>query len=329
MNIEFHYYILHYLCQAAGFSEDDAGIIACSSQFVDSNVQSYKIETNRGFYHTRATQNYVFWDSDFEKYAFIPFHFFPGDLEKTGLLRKDRRSNPLCCTAGSSRVKKLLLRALKTRNLYRIGIALHTYADSWAHQNFSGRREEWNRVNADSLIPPVGHAQVLNSPDIFNSRWEDTRLKDEYRYIKNSARFIKAARMIYKYLRIYNRLDFEDTDFVMSELEEIIGDIGREKTVEERICDIIIQTNIAKYDPREWTSEALNLPRFSEDELIQKGYEKLMGLKTEFLRKYSLLKESPVTAKERFFSTHFYRWTEAAEAHLKDALDILQRDDPL
>ena len=48
-------------------------------------------------------------------------------------------------------VKKLLIEGLKTRNLYRVGIAIHTYTDSWAHQNFSGLDEEWNTTESSSL----------------------------------------------------------------------------------------------------------------------------------------------------------------------------------
>ncbi len=45
MNIEFHYYITKYLALSAGFEEDEAEIIAYSSQFVDDNYLRLTLQT--------------------------------------------------------------------------------------------------------------------------------------------------------------------------------------------------------------------------------------------------------------------------------------------
>ena len=62
MNIEFHYYIIHFLANQAGFPEEEAQLIAYSSQFVDHNIVSYRIEIAGKYYSTFPTQNYGFWD---------------------------------------------------------------------------------------------------------------------------------------------------------------------------------------------------------------------------------------------------------------------------
>ncbi|MFW5738001.1 MAG: DUF6765 family protein, partial [Spirochaetota bacterium] len=36
MNVEFHYYAVYYLAQQAGFSDEDARVLAHSSQYLDN-----------------------------------------------------------------------------------------------------------------------------------------------------------------------------------------------------------------------------------------------------------------------------------------------------
>ncbi|MHB0897831.1 MAG: DUF6765 family protein, partial [Spirochaetales bacterium] len=62
MNIEFHYYALQYIARRAGFSEEDASVIAISSQMVDECVASWKIEGGTDPSRSAISQNYIFWD---------------------------------------------------------------------------------------------------------------------------------------------------------------------------------------------------------------------------------------------------------------------------
>ena len=100
------------------------------------------------------------------------------------------------------RITDNITAALKTRNLFRIGIALHTYADSWAHQNFSGLLEDWNSVEKRSPVPAIGHAQAFRKPDDPGLMWSDPRLVPANAHIVNRDRVLAAARMIYKYLNL-------------------------------------------------------------------------------------------------------------------------------
>jgi len=321
MNVEFHYYDIYFLCSRAGYSPADAAVVAYSSQFVDCNLVSYKISTNRGEYNTLVTQNYGWWDESFPLNVYIPFHFFPGDIDYPGALRKDGKTNKMNCTPNSKNVKKLLIAALKTRNLYRVGIGLHTYADSWAHQNFSGLLEDWNILEDNSLIPSIGHAHAVTSPDKLGGEWKDPRLVLSSCYIINKRRYLKAASKIYKYLCTYNRKSFDNIDIVMDQFGELIG--PPDKLQDERIIDLIIECDIYKFNRKQWLSEAVYLNEQPDQEEVFRGYDKLLWLKDQALHKTNILVKDPLTARENFYNSHLYKWQCAAQEHLKTAKQIL------
>jgi hypothetical protein len=326
MNLEFHYYMVYILCKEAGFSETESQIISYSSQFVDNNLISRQIKTGSTIYETIPTQNYGWWDNYYVKNVYIPFHFFPGDTDDQKTRRRDGKINRLNCSPGSSRVKKLLIEGLKTRNLYRVGIAIHTYADSWAHQNFSGADEEWNSVDPNSFIPHIGHAQVLTKPDGFHGTWNDPRLVPGNSAIRNSDRFLEAARMIYKYLRTYNRHGFEDHDVVVEKLKWISGiESHLPSSTQDRIYSYIIDENVLKYDKYEWYREAVYDNEMSYNDADGfVGYDKLLWLKDALLFRTQLSRKPVYKARDGFSTTHYYKWNEAAKAHLKAAQSILR-----
>jgi hypothetical protein len=322
MNVEFHYYIIHFLALRAGIPENHARIIAYSSQYVDNNIVAYAIDMGREIYHTIVTQNYGWWDDSFPKNVYIPFHFFPGNNENLNCQRKDGKRNPLNCTPNSPGVKKLLIRALKTRNMYRVGIGLHTFADSWAHQNFSGTLETWNMISEDSPIPNIGHAQALKTPDDISVNWTDTRLTTSGSLISNRERFLQAALKIYKYLCIFNHKSFYDTELVMQELFTRLIPPESGKGLEERILDFIIETNIQEYDRKEWLRDAVYMGKDTFDEELFTGYDKLLWLRDALLYRTSLFKRNRLLAKNNFYQSHIYYWNEAAKFHLQAAHEI-------
>ncbi len=323
MNVEFHYYLLNFICQKAGFSEQDAHVVAYSSQFVDNNILAYEVDTARAVYRTVATQNWGFWGVDTPRDVYIPFHFFPGDPDHPGAARLDGRKNPLNCTPDSPGAKQLFIAALKSRDLYRIGIALHTYADTWAHQNFTGIREDWNLCDERSLIPPIGHAQVLSAPDQLTLEWNDPRLQPRGQTIQNRSRVLAASRKIYKYLATFNRRSFDDADLVVDYLDGMLG--GSARSMEERILDYMIAEGTPRYERTEWLEQALATSDLPDDSAIA-GYDKLLWLKDEILRRTRLVPKKRVPAKEGFYSSHFYRFIEAAKAHLEEARAIFSHE---
>lgn len=247
--------------------ETEAEIIAYASQYVDDNDErqvmdvlegkvtevengemkgasplQLEIERCRNFpwaVRIRETQNFFrpimtqtatrkSLLSIFQRDVFVPFHFLPGDLEKIPDIRG--RKNSDSTTANSRNAVALLKDALESGDLYRIGIALHTFADTWSHQNFSGYRDDWNAVR-DSIVPDIGHAEVFTKPDVISERWVDARLKEAEREIDNRDRARKAAKEIFLWLSKYRNpvAAWED---IQAELDRLIQAKDSDERVE-------------------------------------------------------------------------------------------------
>ncbi len=318
MNREFHYYAVHFLASRAGYAEDEARTIATSSQYVDDAIVAREIDPGRDAYRTTVTQNYLFWDRDTSTSVYLPFHFIPGEKARAAAERRDGMANPFVVTADSPNARSLLEDALRSADLFRIGIALHAYADTWAHQHFTGRLEDANAFDPASLLPAAGHLQALRAPDQAVGRWRDDRLRDELAEVDNRERFLAAARMVYRYLRTSRRESFSDEDFVRAELEDIWR--RDSTTMESRIADFRILLGIEAYDRRSWDEEAGTVERREdgaefEDELGA-GYDKLQWIKGELRRRVSGgdgIKR--VESGGHFRGSALHRWNEAAKAH--------------
>ncbi|MFW5995158.1 MAG: DUF6765 family protein [Spirochaetia bacterium] len=323
MNVEFHYYIVAMLARRAGFTQHEADTLAYASQYADNALVPYKVRGPNIEYETVTTHHFGFWDSRQEHLVWVPFHFMPGDPEYGASLRSDRKRNPLVVTPNGRRAKELLIAALKSRNIMRIGIALHTFADTYAHQNFTGRNEAFNRFDPNSPVPPIGHAHAGRAPDRLETIWEDPRLVPEKRTIRNRERFLSAARKIYRYLATYNRRDFSDEALVISELETLLGPEGAERPQEERQLDFIIQENIAEYRRNEWKGEAIELNDTTGEEDIDAMKDKYLWLKHELSNRAGLSQRT-VTARPGFYRSRYYQWHEAAREHRSEAARLLK-----
>jgi hypothetical protein len=323
VNEEFHYYTIAMLARRAGFAEGDADIIAYASQFVDHALVTYQVTGPGVSYTTLATHHFGFWDKTQEESVWIPFHFFPGDAATAAERRKDGAVNPLAVTANSDRVKALLVAALKTRDLMRIGIALHTFADAYAHQNFTGRNEAFNRIEANSPVPPAGHAHAGRGPDRFEGRWTDARLREPWSTVVNRDRYLAAARKIYRYLATYNKRSFSDDDLVLSELELLLGPKGAEHSAESRVLDFIINYNMARYSRNEWKGQAVELNRHTGDEDISSVQDKYLWLRHELSKQAGFGQVREVRARPGFYQSPYYHWHEAAREHRRQASRIL------
>lgn len=325
MNILFHYYIIHFLAGRSGFSQGKAQTIAWSSQFVDTNILSFTVHADGREYRTIPTQNYGFWNDYFPKNVYLPFHFIPGEPRTASEKRQDREGDPSICTPGSQRARELFIEALKTRNPYRIGIGAHAYADTWAHQNFSGYRNPANICDDSSLIPPIGHAQVLKTPDMYNVKWVDRRLVPEAWEIDNFSRYLAAARMVYKFFCAHNRRSFQDSETVLTELELLLNRAGGEKVPEKEILlDFQINYGMEPFMIGAWFDQAIQLENAPLEEDYFNGYSKFLWLKDTLLYKTKVLTPKPVTGKEGFFSTPFFAWMEAAREHLSSAKTLMK-----
>jgi hypothetical protein len=338
MNIEFHYYALHHLCAAAGLSPDDSYTVAGSSQLVDEILVPLDIREREGLYRIQATQNYRFWNASIQREVYLPFHFIPGEMGKTGLDREVGQDEGVV-TQDSPGSRSLLIAALRTDDLFRIGIALHAYADTWAHQNFSGIFGRANIVDPSSLLPPAGHLQVLGAPDDPAGVWTDGRLAPELRKVVNSLRFLEAARKIYRFICTWKRRSFIDEDFVLAPLELLWKDKpsrdGAQSTRTARISSYIVDLGIPPREPGLWMAEA-GLPVSAQSaDPFASGYNRLTWLRSTLAETVfghesraegdmdSQGTRSPVESRS-FSGSKLHGWSEAASAHRAEARKLFE-----
>jgi hypothetical protein len=324
MNAEFHYYAVCFLCLRAGLPERRAVDIAFASQYVDNAILAYEIDDDGSAYTTQVTQNYIFWDEATLRNIYLPFHFVPGEKAKAESERADGAASRWTVTPDSPLAKELLVAALKTGDDFRIGIALHAYADTWAHQHFSGRTEACNVIDPASPLPPAGHLQALRLPDDASGSWADHRLLPSLSRIDNGKRFREAARKIYRYLRTSLRLGFDDEALHLDDLSaawrRYPGDM------KARLASFTVDLGVPPYDKRGYLSLA-GIPDEEAEESRFSGYDKLAWARAELTRRSGLGSGSRrVATRGLFRGSSLHRWNEAAREHRELALSLFKKE---
>jgi hypothetical protein len=317
MNIEFHYYAVYALALEAGFDEPDAFTLAQSSQEIDASTTPLRFDAPGGSVELAVTQNYLFWDESVKRDIYLPFHFVPGDAEASARARADGKRTPYAVTPNSEGVKELLVSALKERDLYLIGVAAHAFADSWAHQNFSGLHDGANDLGRGSSasfaagLPPAGHLQALTAPDEPDAVWDDPRLRPETRRVENRVRFAEAAKKLFRYFRVYLKKPFNDDELVVARLEAIWAKASKD----ERLAD---------YVARLWRREA-GAPEDPSALAGLRHYDKLAWARSQLSRAAGFGSEPTVNVGSSFYQTPLYRWHQAAVEHRRRAQSMLER----
>jgi hypothetical protein len=319
MNIEFHYYALHYISRCAGFPELEASILSGSSQLVDECTAPWEIRGKSRTTLTQVTQNYVFWDEGVAENIYRPFHFMPGDQGLASSRRRDGKSGRLTTTEDSPLAREVLIAALKSRDLFRIGIALHVYADTWAHQNFSGDSEPQNALEPGSLLPAVGHLQALKNPDNPRLVWTDPRLNEEHRMVDNAVRFSRAATMIYRFLCTYNGRGFIDAPLIVGKLEELWTHRGSSGDSAASASDYIVELDVPPYERNAWAMRAGGAaggPFQASADPYRTGYDRLAWLRNTASKATSAFGAPKGAIPESGYrDSLFERWNRAAAEH--------------
>lgn len=322
MNVEFHYYSTAFLAVKAGFSASEAATLAYAGQYVDHHHRSFEIQTPRGTLFSGPTQNFSFWDRSTVDEILAPFHFLPAGPEggrPLASVRQDGATSIWDVRPNSTPAKTLLVEALKTKNLHRIGLALHTFSDTWAHQNFTARNEPWNRLDPSNRLPSPGHAQAGFDPDLWLAEWTDPRLLEPQ--IRNLRRFADCARKVYRYLCTYRGKDFRsDEDAVSDELAGLVlAGTGRE-AVEDRTIEFVLALDLEPYDRTKWTSEALEP---TDEVLTWPVLEKVRMAGEELMGRAGLALPVRARAKSGFEATPWAAWIRAAEDHRRLAKSLI------
>ncbi len=220
MQLDVHYCAVKVLAHFSGFGDEDAQTIAFASQYVDDATEHKGILVTHlpdALEEVLRSRNMLNAAGDFEpvctahkgiqflsglreavqRKVYVPFHFIPGS-PKEPLMPFDYRAVP-----GGQIVSQLLDHWLgqlgdeqqfggSVAVLVGIGVALHSYADTWSHQCFSGRHNpEWNDIEHISILkegemhplgileqaelnalPAVGHGEAMNLPDLSHLTWQ-------------------------------------------------------------------------------------------------------------------------------------------------------------
>lgn len=195
MQVDFHHGVTYVLARLAGFDAPEASIVAASSQYVDDAVESGVVAFDNGAMYKRISSAHKMLDyRNCEELAshlvWVPFHFLPGNgglpagQDPDGsFIRK------LVCVPNSPVAQDVIRWCIAERGLpcglHRLGITMHVYADTWAHQGFAGVNHVVNHATDlagpdgkpdDSLADrlknyflnsalPLGHGAVLSNPD--------------------------------------------------------------------------------------------------------------------------------------------------------------------
>lgn len=268
MDISFHYFAVKTVARAAGYDEQKAQRIAEFSQFIDDfnwykcrcagNVPDYikapylDIVVNK-IKDTTLINPVTTGFSDWfdmatlildrsQRFTVSPFHFIPQD--EPSVRASDRKTVPATIDDGSyisTELRELQNKILEggiseSDSLMKMGMLLHTFADTYAHQLFTGFLDKVNSVKltivtdnvtgedvtgkyhfwveqwiakAEKLIkkklPTIGHMAIAHIPDLSHLSFEmeyqryDGTVCNHVR--SNAVAFITACRQIYDYMR--------------------------------------------------------------------------------------------------------------------------------
>ena len=203
MQIDFHHAVTYVSARCAGYAHDEAQIIAHSAQYVDDATNGGLISFENGALYNHIASAHKMLDYNNAKnlanhLVWVPFHFLPGNGGMEAGKNPDGGFIQKLICRPDSHVARDMLRAMaldrtKPYALHRLGISMHVFADTWAHQGFAGvihicnqaddiksnmpERDSRikNKLNGsfiDKLINffvsnsfPLGHGAVLSHPD--------------------------------------------------------------------------------------------------------------------------------------------------------------------
>ncbi len=318
MDIDFHYYITFILCRKAGFGSDDAYKIAYSSQYTDDNIYHYHVNFKEGnSYINQITQTMdITKPSEKRKTIYPLFHFIPcGEEAEEACCFECGDKNCFVTTPKSQNAQDLLDAALKSKDPYRIGIAVHAFADTWAHQNFLGYKDRLNaqRGLPAKFIPNIGHADFFHEPDKIHNRWFDGRLSKKLREIDNDERFLEAAKEIFlRFYRFNNTGSSEHQAigaYAQLRVEEDLRDAMDEtylwgpseksrRKVFQRICPELKLRDFS-YDSKQWRHAAVE-KRELEADIFDRYWAKDGFLDSDWYKFQKAVEEHKLTALVKF-----------------------------
>lgn len=243
MNIDFHYGVVYIVARIGGMTAGEALTVAHACHYVDDATTAGILrfsggETYERFATAHRMFDYANTENDQNRLVWAPFHFLPAG-------EGDTLEEKAVCRPDSEIAREVVRRAIRQKDadttLHRLGVTLHTYVDTWAHQGFAGIESPTNRVrrleaedctvegwlahltratrhlierieeDALTVALPVGHGAALHYPDQPWAIWHYVDGRGVSVKRRNLPEFVQAAEMTCRAVRGYlaAREDFE------------------------------------------------------------------------------------------------------------------------
>jgi len=304
MQLDFHYCCVKTLAHFAGFDPEDAETIGYASQYVDDACEHKPLRVAKLPSLFRGTGSRWFdptctaWNginylrtffTDVQRKVFIPFHFLPGRRFQTH--HDPRRMMVLPGSTFSEDLVRVALKPFAEPNLRErrddwqaaligLGIALHTYADTFSHRGFSGRRNYhenhrwavrvWQNGCWKSkihwlnsfFIPSIGHASAWVYPDQPVTKWSDRRdLRGRFREYRNQILALNGARRIFLFLQqAHGDALREWTQIKGNILQALTISSGQKSHQQQMLWAKQFPSLQYQYDPKTWRREGMSGP---------------------------------------------------------------------
>jgi hypothetical protein len=268
VQIDFHHATTYVLARLAGFTHEQADVIGYSAEYVDDATNDGLIRFDNGALYNRIASAHKMLDYDNlvelkNHLAWIPFHFLPGNGGlPAGQSPDGGFSQKLICRPDSPVARDMLALCIRRQSdpapLERLGITMHVYVDTWAHQGFAGVSHEVNRAknllgaepglfgrvsaHLQSMVVgnvlPLGHGAVLSCPDRPYLTWTYENYAGEAVVRDNTSDFMIAAEAAYQAMARFRAGDASapvapwpqaDRDRIHALLKDITHDDGEQR----------------------------------------------------------------------------------------------------
>ncbi|EPP4294479.1 DUF6765 family protein [Vibrio navarrensis] len=237
MQIDGHHTLTYVIARYAGIEHHNAEKVAYSAQYVDEATNDNPIHFDNGAMFDRIVSAHKMLDyrntQDLANHlVWIPFHFLPGNQGLPSGTKLDGRFIHRLVCRPDSPVARDMLRMVaqhwqKPYAPHLMGVAMHVYADTFAHQGFAGVIHEINEVKnlkspssnllqriandllSDSISAssPLGHGAALSFPDRPYTSWTYLDGEDSLVERDNTDIFLKAADAMCKALQCWKHGD--------------------------------------------------------------------------------------------------------------------------
>ncbi len=366
MDLDSHYYAVLAFSRACGFKKESAEVIAFASQFVDDAKINHLIiqdEPPLGIVHDTIEEQPSFFGmstchSYTRKKTFnftsmltntSAFHFVPGCEGPTSVKK-------LRCKEESCIIQNIMEQAMAEDNIIKFGVVLHPYADTFAHQGFSGILSQvndiknckadskipWSRLQKyvrlfrsllkskfdrkfDNFMPAYGHGQAFDYPDIPHLEWSY-----EYDYSDNfTGRYKKSEKNnnVVKFKSAFEKITIYLQDYLKKYPVHRDEDFNFNKF--EALYDTLLTVGTKKKRIKTWQKKLVELNLFEKKDPAL-TYDENLWLSQAFEdfteKKFNHRVVGEVRLKPNFHESNWYQFYKVVKWYQEQFFDLLKKN---